>query len=202
MKWDISTIPSGSIVTGATLTTVNVVNSSSQVYEIYEMKRSWVEGQATWNAYATGQNWQTAGASGALDRGSTVLGTMAGGTGSQTFSLNAAGIALIQTWVDNGAANIGVIIQDYVNTNGFDFNSREDATPNQPSQSHCYLHTRGSGRRRVRNIRLSGWRFPRPFLHGHTRHVYFWRYADDQFWINEPIEIRWGFYVTEEIPAA
>jgi hypothetical protein len=128
IRWDLRTIPPGSSVQTASLT-FNVVNGSNHTYEIYEVRRNWVEAAATWNVLAAGQNWQVAGAQGASDRGSTVLGTVTGLTGLRTFTLNAAGIALVQAWVDNPATNFGVIIQDYLAaTNGIDFSSSEFAT--------------------------------------------------------------------------
>ncbi|KPJ93408.1 MAG: hypothetical protein AMJ53_07310, partial [Gammaproteobacteria bacterium SG8_11] len=69
--WDVGVIQPGSSVESVDLQ-VNVLDVSSMAYELYELKRPWVEGEATWNEYATGQPWQTAGASGSADRGSTV----------------------------------------------------------------------------------------------------------------------------------
>jgi hypothetical protein len=91
----------------------DVTNGTVDSYEIYEAKRPWDENQATWNAASAGQNWQTPGAQGANDRGSTVLGVLTGGAGAKTFNLNAAGMAVVQKWIDNPATNFGFVIQDY-----------------------------------------------------------------------------------------
>jgi hypothetical protein len=115
-KWDLSSIPAGSTLQSATFS-VNVTGTSADTYEIYELKRNWTELQATWTRAATGSNWQSAGAQGSLDRGSTVLGTVtATATGPSTFTLNAAGLAVVQGWVNNPATNFGFILQDYANT--------------------------------------------------------------------------------------
>jgi hypothetical protein len=112
LKWDVSSIPSGESIQSASIT-LTAFNNTSDIYEVYEMKRDWVESQATWNEYASGNNWQTSGAQGANDRGTTVLGTITGGTGAKTINLNSSGIALIQSWVDNSSTNLVITIQDY-----------------------------------------------------------------------------------------
>ena len=128
IKWDISAIPSGEIIQSASIT-FTVFSSTGDVYEVYEMKRDWVESQATWNEYASGSSWETGGAQGSLDRGTTVLGTITGSTGSQTINLNSSGIALVQSWVDNPSSNFGITIQDYAGaSDGMDFYSSEYAT--------------------------------------------------------------------------
>jgi uncharacterized protein YjiK len=126
--WDLTIIPPGSIVQSVDIQT-NVQDASSTAYELYELKRPWVESEATWNQFAPGQNWQTAGAQGSQDKGSTVLGAISGSsTGSNTTSLNSAGIALVQSWIDDPNSNHGLIIQNYNNSNGLDLSSSEAAT--------------------------------------------------------------------------
>ena len=130
LKWDLSAIPAGSTIQNVTLT-VNLTDNSDDTYEIYRLKRDWQENQTTWNNFAAGSanRWQSAGADGSLDRDPTVLGRVTGDTGSRTFSLNTAGVAVVQSWVNNTAANFGFIIQDYEDAiNGLDFRSREFST--------------------------------------------------------------------------
>jgi hypothetical protein len=131
LKWDVSVIPAGKTVTAASIT-VHVTDASTQTYQLYQLKRTWTESGATWNAYASGTAWQTAGADGANDRGTTVLGTVTGSaTGNQTIALNAAGIALVQGWVDGTSANQGILVMNASNTNGLDFRSSETGTASQ-----------------------------------------------------------------------
>jgi hypothetical protein len=60
------------------------------------------------------------------DRSTTVLGTMtASTTGLKTFTLNTAGAAQVQAWIDNPASNYGFVLHDYANTDGFQFSSSE-----------------------------------------------------------------------------
>jgi hypothetical protein len=95
---------------------INLTGTSVNSYDIYELKRNWSEPQATWKQAATGTNWQKAGAQGALDRGSTVLGTIYtrySSTGIFNLALNAAGLSVVQGWINNPGTNFGFIIQGY-----------------------------------------------------------------------------------------
>jgi len=129
LSWDMTSIPLGTTIDSVAIT-LEITNSSTHMYEFYEMKRPWVESEATWNEYALGQSWQVSGADGSADRGPTVLGGITGSTGTQTISLNSAGVALVQSWVDDPSSNQGFILLDFINaSNGLDFFSRETATP-------------------------------------------------------------------------
>jgi chitodextrinase len=129
LLWDLSDIPSGALVEGTTIT-INVTNVSSGSYELYEVKANWQEDSADWNSYAAGSPWEVPGASGASDRGTTVLGTVNGSSlGSRTLTLNQNGLNLIQGWVDGSAPNFGFIIADGQVSNGLDFGSREVSAP-------------------------------------------------------------------------
>ncbi|MBU0616255.1 MAG: DNRLRE domain-containing protein, partial [Planctomycetes bacterium] len=144
IRWDLSSIAPGSPVQSATIT-VNVTNTSSQTYEIYDLLRAWSESQTTWNQASTGTAWQTAGAQGAGDRGSAVLGTLiASSSGQRAVALNAAGLATVQRWVDEPASNYGVIFQDYVNaTNGVMFSSSEASNVGvRPKLTITYLEAK------------------------------------------------------------
>jgi hypothetical protein len=140
LYWDLTSIPPGSAIQSVDIM-VNITNTSSESYEFYQLLQPWVESEATWNAYASGQSWQVAGAAGSGDRGSTVLGYItAPSKGLVTISLNSEGVAVVQSWVDNPSSNYGLIIQDYINaSNGLDFNSRETGTvTNRPKMTVTY----------------------------------------------------------------
>ncbi len=128
LRWNITDIPPGTTVASASIT-LNVTNRSPQAYELYEVKRNWVETEATWDVYASGSNWEVGGAQGALDRGTSVLGTIsASSTGSHTITLNVDGVAVVQSWVDDPGSNRGLITAGSGNTNGLDFDCREATT--------------------------------------------------------------------------
>jgi hypothetical protein len=132
IRWDLSSIPAGKTVTAASIT-VNVTDVSTEVYEIYALRRAWTSSQVTWNVAANGVNWATAGANNtSTDRENTVLGTMSSSsTGLQTFTPNSSGIAKVQSWINTPSTNHGVIVMDYANNaNGLDFSSSEFSTVN------------------------------------------------------------------------
>ena len=139
VSWDLSSIPAGKTVTAVSVS-FNVTDVSSSAYELYALKRAWSETTATWNVASTGTNWQTAGANGANDRETTVLGALSStSTGVKTFTLNAAGIAKVQSWINNPATNYGFVILDYANSDGLDLNSSEIGTiANRPKITVTY----------------------------------------------------------------
>jgi hypothetical protein len=122
LRWDFSTIPAGSKI-GSASVTLNVTNNSTETYQAYALSRPWVESAATWLLYDAVNPWQSAGAKGSLDRGTTVVGSVSpSAAGKQTFALSPD---VVQSWVNSPASNNGIIIANATNTDGFDFSSRE-----------------------------------------------------------------------------
>jgi hypothetical protein len=141
ISWDLTDIPPASTILSVEIT-FNVANTSSDSYELYEMKRSWIETEATWDEYASALSWEIPGAAGSADRGSTVLGILTGpALEITTISLNSDGVAVVQSWVDNPSLNYGFICLDYVNAdNGMDFSSREsEMVSNRPKLTVTYV---------------------------------------------------------------
>ena len=139
LKWENLNIPVGSTVRAATIT-LNVTNPSKGTYELYALKPNWVDTEVTWNLYATGSSWQIPGARGPSDRRTTVVGTIAAAsTGPYTITLNATGIAWVQSWVDDPSKNQGLIIDDPTVTDGLAFDSSEALTvSNRPKLTITY----------------------------------------------------------------
>jgi hypothetical protein len=124
-RWDVSAIPAGSIIVSAAIE-LNAVSSTNGNFEVYALQRAWDELSATWNRYSSSGNWATAGANGAGDHSTTVLGQFAPpAKGINRITLNNAGIAAVQAWVNNAAANFGVIIKDYAISDGVSISSSE-----------------------------------------------------------------------------
>ncbi len=144
-QWDISSIPAGSFVTGASIT-FDVTNSSGVTYDLYQLLRAWDEGTVTWNEAIDGAAWQTAGVQGSSDRGNDILGQLrATSLGHHTIDLNAAGLAVVQSWIDNPASNYGFILQDYFEgSNGLVVSSREVSNVNDRPQLELTYFTDGS----------------------------------------------------------
>jgi hypothetical protein len=140
LRFDLSSIPAGSTLRSATLS-LNITGASTNTYEIYELKRNWSESQVTWKKANSSANWQSAGAQGSLDRGSTVLGTIhSTAAGTSIINLTTAGVAAVQGWINNPATNFGFVIEDYANANKDDlvFSSKEAAVANRPKLQLVY----------------------------------------------------------------
>jgi hypothetical protein len=140
LKWDLSLIPPNSIIQAASVK-IDVTNRSESSYELYEIKKDWMEDKATWNFSGGLKSWQRPGAKGPDDRGEVVLARLlAEETGPKTITLNADGIAQVQFWVNNPNSNFGFILANHSSLNGIDFVSSENCTPtSRPSLSVTYL---------------------------------------------------------------
>ena len=124
-RWDVSAIPTGSIIVSAAIE-LNAVSSTNGNFEVYALQRAWDEISATWNRYSSSGNWATAGANGAGDHSTTVLGQFAPpAKGINRITLNTAGVAAVQSWINNPAANFGVILKDYTISDGVSISSSE-----------------------------------------------------------------------------
>lgn len=78
IKFDLSSIPAGAIIDSAvlTLTYATDFSDSARTCSIYRVKQTVVITQATWNVYATGSSWATAGCSNTTsDRESDAIGS-------------------------------------------------------------------------------------------------------------------------------
>ncbi|MBI3468673.1 MAG: DNRLRE domain-containing protein [Planctomycetes bacterium] len=141
LKWDISSVPAGSNVQSASIT-LNVTDSSLVSFPIFGLKQDWSETLATWQTFSATGKWQLPGAKGANDRGTTPLGTLSAATkGSVTVSLNSAGVALVQSWVNNPGMNFGIIIQNFNAKDSIAFSSREAISPaDRPKLTVNYMN--------------------------------------------------------------
>ena len=140
LRFDVRAIPAGSAVKSVKLT-VNVTNrTSGQGFTLYALKRAWTEGQTTWARASSGAAWSSGGARGASDRDSAPLGTLLPtATGKYTLALNAAGVAVVQRWVNDPATNFGFVLDAAKNPDGLEFDSSEASTAaNRPRLSVGY----------------------------------------------------------------
>ena len=78
IKFNLSSIPANSTITGATLRLYANFDASSntRTMRVYRTLRAWVDTQATWNIYSTGNNWGTAGGFNATDCEQTDIGSV------------------------------------------------------------------------------------------------------------------------------
>ena len=160
IRWDVSPsgsgIPLNATISSASLT-LYVSTASSQAYNLYNMRRGWVEGtttpgatstsSATWETYDGTNVWGTNGAANtSSDRYDTNLWSTTTSTftpvGSKTINLNTAGVAVIQGWVNESLSNYGLTMQSYSSTSGSDdlqISSSENPTAaNRPKLNVTY----------------------------------------------------------------
>jgi hypothetical protein len=115
LKFDLSAIPVGSLVSSATLTLkVQAVSGGNLTdFQIHKCLKDWVEAQATWNEYSTGNNWDMGGASAVTDTDAVIEynGTITAIAGQEvTFDVTNA----VKSWVDGTSSNFGFVLLDAV----------------------------------------------------------------------------------------
>jgi hypothetical protein len=125
LRWDLSSIPAGATVTSASVT-LNVTNPSPQTYGAYELKKSWNEGQLSWNQAATGSPWATPGAKGTTDRGAQIASVTPTNIAPYTFTIPAS---VVQGWLNTPSSNNGIVLGHTTNFDGFVFDTKEGAQP-------------------------------------------------------------------------
>lgn len=114
IKWDAlsdGTIPSGATILSASLAIYATTDYSTNVrtMRVYRQKRAWVETQATWNIYSTGNNWGAQGGFDATDCEQTDIGSLELSASEslnefKTITLTPSAIQEIVngTWANNG----------------------------------------------------------------------------------------------------
>lgn len=147
LRWNMSSIPPNAYINSASIV-LNVTDTSTTAYSLYDVAKPWVEGNgtsgsgATWATYDGSVEWGSAGAqqtTGNIDRGSTNLWSSTTSSfnsiGLSTVSLNSSGLTVVRRWVTGGSNN-GVIIQDYSGSSLY-FDSSEGATPPRLDLNYC-----------------------------------------------------------------
>ena len=129
LRFDLTALPATAVVSAATLSVTVTNQTSGAGYSLFAASRTWSETEATWRNAAAGAAWASAGARGASDHATTVLGTLLPtAVGAYTINLNAAGVAVVQAWVNTPSSNHGFVIDAATNQDGLGFAS-SDATP-------------------------------------------------------------------------
>lgn len=102
-------------VTSATLYVYPVAAASGGIdLAAHRLLRNWVEGEATWNVYSTGNNWGTPGG---ISAGIDIVGTASATASFDSTTLayrswSSAGlIADVEAWINGTASNYGWLIQ-------------------------------------------------------------------------------------------
>lgn len=108
LRWDLSSIPSTSKVQGVLLE-VTVGDPSRSTFRVYDVRRSWTEDEVDFRQPRAGEAWGMPGANATVDAGSTPLGVFVPrANGALTIPLNAAGVAVVQGWINDPASNHGL----------------------------------------------------------------------------------------------
>lgn len=77
IKFDLSALPADAVISSTTLSLYfdGDASSNARTLRVYRVKRVWVEAEATWNIYSTGNSWSTAGGFHADDCEQTDIGS-------------------------------------------------------------------------------------------------------------------------------
>jgi hypothetical protein len=127
MSFDVTSIPSGAKVLGASLN-FKIVDKSTRIYELFELKKAWSGSSGTtWNSALLGTPWATPGAKGSADREATSFGYFTpSALGSMVYWFDSAGLELVQRWVTQGpSVNRGFVIARADVSDGFMMASSE-----------------------------------------------------------------------------
>ena len=139
-RWGNISVPAGRALVDAWFT-MNVTETffafglDSNPFEVFRVLRDWSEEEVTWNEFRDNQGWQSGGAKGTDDRGPLVGKLNANETGSivivaagpTMIQLNADGISMVQEWIDDPAANNGILVATGELNDTVGFDSKEAA---------------------------------------------------------------------------
>jgi hypothetical protein len=130
LRWDLTSIPTGSIVRSAQITLHVLEPSHGQPFYFFEPARAWSEKEASWKFAASGTLWRFPGSLGANERWPQPLGTLAPlQKGEYTAILGEAGVALVQSWINAPAGNLGLQLASAVPGAELRLSSREAPSP-------------------------------------------------------------------------
>lgn len=134
IKVDLSSIPTTSIITSATLDISVFSDASDNARNLYAYRvlRNWDNNYACWTNYANSTAWGTAGCSGiGNDREGTAIGTVAVAASPAVGSIISMPLSptAVQGWVSGAVANYGVLLQVATESNDrITYNSSENGT--------------------------------------------------------------------------
>ena len=118
IEFTLSSISGTATCDSASLYFYNAQNDDAGVnatLEAYRCKRDWVENQATWNIYSTGNNWGTAGCDDTTnDREASNIGTatLTNGMAAGTEIVVSLTASAVQDWWDGGLTNEGLLLKN------------------------------------------------------------------------------------------
>jgi|WetSurSiteA1Bulk_404760.scaffolds.fasta_scaffold11377_4 hypothetical protein len=137
-KFDLSSIPLGSVVTSASFsiwTKVDYSNNARSV-KLYRVKRDWVTAEVTWNSWKSGNSWTTPGAGNTtndIDGTSHATGSTTASQAADTeipLTFDTYGMSELSKMIWGTVSNYGWLIKyDTESDDSYDFHSSRSATP-------------------------------------------------------------------------
>src|SRR3990172_5169055 len=113
-QFDLSSIPANATVSNATLELYISGNNDNAggntIFLNRILNKNWVESQVTWNVYATGNNWSTAGLGAGTDYASSANASVNVGYSPANVWAAFPITSLAQSWVDGTISNTGVVL--------------------------------------------------------------------------------------------
>ena len=111
VNFDLSSIPSGAIITSATLKLAKVGGSSNNLeIGVYSLTNQWSDAYVTWNRRLSGVVWSNAGG----DYNSTLISSTIVGSSNVTYSWDVT--STVQNWVSGTVTNYGLIMKGLSST--------------------------------------------------------------------------------------
>jgi hypothetical protein len=140
VRWDVSSVARGTLLRAASVT-LWATAPSPEAFDVFGVRRPWNEKWVTWNEFERGKPWEGAGGKGTQDRTAPVGQVAFPNVGAVTFELNAAGVALVQGWINDPATNHGLLIGHPDREGGVLLASREAFNPSERPRLNLYLGT-------------------------------------------------------------
>ncbi len=142
IRFDVSAIPSGTTVVAAELHIKSEdIGLSSGMVQLFQVLQPWTEGTgqgsngvANYTQRMNATNWANAGAGAPGSRSSTVIAQFDPATlqTDYTVAFNAAGVAMVQSWVNTPANNDGVAFVVTAGGGNVNFQSRTAGASSAP----------------------------------------------------------------------
>lgn len=113
VRFDLSSIPAGTVIQSATLSLYNYAHSNSAnggTLNVHPVSRPWVESQATWVQALTGSNWTASGMLAGTDYATDPAASLTIDTSTGVWR-NFDVTALVQRWIDGTTTNNGFVVR-------------------------------------------------------------------------------------------
>jgi Disaggregatase related repeat/TGF-beta propeptide len=113
VRFDLSSIPPSTTITSATLSLYNYGHSSAAnggTLSVYRANKAWVDSQATWNIYSTGNNWTAPGMQAGTDYLNSPVSSLTIDTSTNVWR-EIDVTTLVQGWINGSVPNNGFVLR-------------------------------------------------------------------------------------------